>query len=218
MRVTSSASAGQAVAIGAQGLQGELRLPENAQGMVLLGTGPASLPATEQQQDMAAGLYAQGLGTLTLELMEASQMQGRHPVLDLPLLSDRLLQALQWLVGHRQLSPLPLGMLGMGMGASAALLTCARAPGRVRAVVAHEGRPDLAGAHLRQVQAPALWITDGSDTGVLELKRYALRALPGPKHLEVLNGSNGHHSQVRHCQTAANLASQWFTTHLPRPH
>lgn len=216
MVVTSSA--GQAVAIGAQGMHGKLHLPADAQGMVLLGTGPASQPAAEQQQDMAAGLHAQGLGTLTLELMEASQMQGRHPVLDLPLLSDRLLQALQWLGGHRQLSTLPLGMLGMGLGASAALLTCARAPGRVRAVVAHEGRPDLAGAHLRQVQVPALWITDGSDAGVLELKRYALRALPGPKHLEVLNGLNGHHPAVRSCQTAADLAGQWFTTHLPRLH
>ena len=216
--MTVTSSAGQPVSIGTQGLHGELHLPANAQGMVLLGTGPASLPAAEQQQDMAAGLHAHGLGTLVLELMVASQMQGRHPVLDLPLLSDRLLQALQWLGGQNKLSPLPLGMLGMGLGASAALLTCARAPGRVRAVVAHEGRPELAGAHLRQVRVPALWITDDSDTGVLELKRYALRTLPGPKQLEVLSGPNGRHPLVRQCQAAADLAGQWFTTHLPRPH
>lgn len=207
----------QPVAIGEQAMPAQLQLPQQVRGMVLLATGPAGGEETTGQLRLAAALRTCGLGTLRLELMAASQTQGRHPVLDLPLLGARVLEALRWLDEQRALSPLPLGILGMGQGASAALMACARSPQQVHAVVTHEGRPDLAGAHLRQVRAPALWITGARDTGTLELQRHALRALAGPTQLEVL-GPSGQGQDGYLYQAAADLASQWFATHLPRPH
>lgn len=165
---------------------------------------------------MSRQLQSQGLATLAVELLNAAESQSRHPVLDLPLLGVRLLGALHWLGGHSGLAALPLGLLGLGNGACAALLACARAPAQVGALVTQGGRPDLAGAQIRQVRAPTLWITDNADAGMVELKRHAMRGLAGPSRLQVLTHRAAPDNGESLGHAAALLAGHWFTAHLPR--
>ena len=57
---------------------------------------------------------------------------------------------------HAATAGLPVGLFGAGTGAAAALVTAAERPASVRAVVACDGRPDLAGEpHLRNVAGRA---------------------------------------------------------------
>jgi len=62
-------------------------------------------------------------------------------------------------------------------GAAAALAAAAHSPKAVSAVVSRGGRPDMAGAALKQVRAPALLIVGGADGVVVGLNEDAARLL-----------------------------------------
>src|SRR5205823_6101393 len=80
-------------------------------------------------------------------------------------------------------------LFGSSTGAAAALVTAAREPDRIGAVVSRGGRPDLAGDWLQRVRAPTLLIVGGADEVVIDLNREALAKLPGVKQLEIVPGA-----------------------------
>ena len=77
---------------------------------------------------------------------------------NIPLLADRLVDAVRWIDGQESIANLPLGFFGASTGAGAALVAAAKLPRRVGAVVSRGGRPDLAENALDMVQAPTLLI------------------------------------------------------------
>jgi dienelactone hydrolase len=80
-------------------------------------------------------------------------------------------------------------LTGASTGAGAALSAAAQLGEGIAAVVSRGERPDLAGAHLRQVRAPVLLIVGGHDEIVLELNREARCHLPGVSELAVVPGA-----------------------------
>ena len=49
-------------------------------------------------------------------------------VFDIPLLADRLVDAVRWLEGHQPVAKFPLGLFGASTGAAAALVAAAELP------------------------------------------------------------------------------------------
>src|SRR5690349_959577 len=82
-------------------LEGELRVPADADGIVIFVHGSGSSRHSPRNQFVAHSLQARGLGTLLFDLLTADEEQEelytRHLRFDIPMLSERLLAATEWL-------------------------------------------------------------------------------------------------------------------------
>ncbi len=163
-------------------------------------------------------LNDRGIATLLFDLLTPAEESDRANVFDIPLLADRLVDAIRWLDGQAAVAKFPLGLFGASTGAAAALVAAAKLPRRVGAVVSRGGRPDLAGDALDTVRAPTLLIVGGADFGVIELNEQALARLPGPKALEIVPGASHLFPEPGALEAVIDHAARWFGRYLaPAP-
>jgi len=197
-------------------LEGDLVLPEGAQGIVLFAHGSGSSRHSLRNQFVAAAIREGNLGTLLFDLLSADEevvdLQTTHLRFDIALLAERLMQAMDWI--SRQEPELPMGLFGASTGAGAALLAAAQRPGRAGAVVSRGGRPDLAGPALRQVQSPTLLIVGERDKQVIALNRLALAELPCKKKMEIVPRAAHLFEEPGALEEVGRLARNWFGAHL----
>jgi putative phosphoribosyl transferase len=199
-------------------LEGDLRIPSGAFGIVLFAHGSGSSRHSPRNQFVANMLNEAGLATLLFDLLTADEERKDRSTaqlrFDIRLLSQRVIEATGWLARQEMTRTLPIGYFGASTGAAAALVAAAALPATVRAIVSRGGRPDLAGQVLTRVQAPTLLIVGGEDTQVIELNRLALALLPGDKRLEIVPGATHLFEEPGALEQVARLASDWFTRYL----
>jgi putative phosphoribosyl transferase len=199
---------------GRRRLNGILRVPAGAAGVVAFAHGSGSGRFSPRNQFVARALEEGGLATLLLDLLEEEESGDRAKVFDIELLAERLQSAADWLSKEPQTSALRLGYFGASTGAGAALVAAARHPAAVRAVVSRGGRPDLANAYLLAVQAPTLLIVGGNDDVVIELNEQALRQLRCHKELVIVPGATHLFEEPGTLEEVARLAKEWFVRYL----
>src|SRR5690348_5006422 len=91
------------VRIGVNGhvLEGELNIPESAQGIVIFAHGSGSSRFSPRNQFVAQTIREHGCGTLLFDLLtreeEAADRFTGHLRFDISLLANRLVQTAQWL-------------------------------------------------------------------------------------------------------------------------
>lgn len=214
----SATMQGEAVRIGPLGLPGELQMPSHPVGIVVFAHGSGSSRLSPRNRFVANVLSGHRLGTLLFDLLGDAEAADRRNVFDIELLGARVVAALDWLALQQEPAVLRVGLFGASTGAAAALCAAAERHGRVGAVVARGGRPDLAGECLARVVAPTLLIVGGNDPEVLRLNRAALRALTCRKRLEVVPGASHLFEEPGTLAAAAHLAGDWFETHLADGH
>jgi dienelactone hydrolase len=195
-------------------LQGNLVIPPHATGIVAFAHGSGSSRFSPRNRFVAEVLHSAGVGTLLFDLLTESEAQNRDLVFDIDLLSERLLQATDWLAQEHLTRHLPIGYFGASTGAAAALVAAAARPEQVRAVVSRGGRPDLAGPHLGDVRAPTLLIVGERDDVVLGLNRAAYRELKAEKELIVVPDATHLFEEPGTLEEAARHAAHWFGSHL----
>jgi pimeloyl-ACP methyl ester carboxylesterase len=200
-------------------LEGSLAVPAGARGMVLFAHGSGSSRFSPRNRFVAGHLRKQHLGTLLVDLLTAGEeaVDERTAELrfDIDLLARRLAGAAAWLADNRETRGLPIGYFGASTGAAAALVAAADFPEPVGAIVSRGGRPDLAGAHLRRVQAPTLLIVGGDDMEVIELNEEAYRQLRCAKGMQTVPGATHLFEEPGTLETVAQLAGDWFARWLP---
>ncbi|MFE9311549.1 phosphoribosyltransferase [Streptomyces sp. NPDC006706] len=173
-----------------------------------LGSG-RSCPA---HQRVAAALRRAGLGTLLIDLLTEDEERTPHNVFDIVLLARRLRAATDWL---RRETGLPVSHCGAGTGAGAVLE--AAAEDDIRAVVCLGGRPDLAPpAALARVRAPCLFVVGARDTRLLGLNRLAADWMRCDHRVVPVPGATDLFTEPGTVEAVADLARDWFTTHLAR--
>jgi pimeloyl-ACP methyl ester carboxylesterase len=99
-----------------------------------------------------------------------------------------LIDVAQWVEKNTTLRELPLAYVGTTIGAAAALVASALRPDLVAAVVAINGRTDLAADYLRNIKTPTLFALN--DMPVLRMNRDALLQIKGEKRIEVLHSED----------------------------
>ena len=206
--------------IGAVTLEGVLRVPRSAGGLVLFAHGSGSGRHSPRNNYVAQRLAAAGQATLLFDLLtvEEEQVDVATGALrfDVALLMQRLLAATEWAKRQPGTGNLPLGYFGASTGAAAALAAAASLS-EVAAVVSRGGRPDLAGPVLGNVRAPTLLIVGGSDPQVLALNRAALAQLRCVARLEIIAGATHLFEQSGALERVADLAGAWFERYLRAP-
>lgn len=203
-------------------LPGTLTIPARARGVVVFAHGSGSSRHSPRNVHVARVLHDAGLATLLFDLLTSDEERvdaiDASLRFDIVLLSRRLDAAVRAVADDPRATGLPVGLFGASTGAAAALVTAARLPAEVRAVVSRGGRPDLAGAALRDVQAAVLLIVGSLDHTVLELNRQAAQLLPTDTELSVVPGATHLFSERGTLDEVARLASAWFVRMLvPHP-
>jgi putative phosphoribosyl transferase len=191
-------------------LAGHLTVPAQAVGLVLFVHGSGSSRHSPRNRLVAGALNSAGLGTLLFDLLTPAEELDRGNVFDIGLLAGRLLEV------TRQLAR-PGGRIcyfGASTGAAAALWAAAEPASEIAAVVSRGGRPDLAAPRLPEVRAPTLLIVGGADELVLGLNARAQQLLRCENRLAVIPGATHLFEEPGALPAAAELAREWFTSHL----
>ena len=200
-------------------LQGTLEVPANAVGAVLFAHGSGSSRFSPRNQLVAERLKAYGLASLLIDLLtETEERVDRVTAalrFDISFLAERLLNVAHWLAREPLTQALPLGIFGASTGGGAAIVAAARDQGRIGAIVSRGGRPDMAGAELRQATCPTLLIVGGNDQVVIELNRRAMEELGGSvKELVIVPGASHLFEEAGALEQVAQLAGEWFRQYL----
>lgn len=204
----------RAIDVPSLGLKGDLSVPPAPRGMVLFAHGSGSSRLSPRNVAVAQALNERGFATLLLDLLTEAEARDRRNVFDIPLLAERLLEAVLWINGEPDVAELKLGLFGASTGAGAALLAAAELDGRVSAVVSRGGRPDLAGPALAHVTAATLLIVGGEDHHVVTLNRQALAALTSEKLLKIVPRAGHLFEEPGTLEAVTELACAWFEHYL----
>ncbi|MBI2854238.1 MAG: dienelactone hydrolase family protein [Chloroflexi bacterium] len=202
-------------------LEGNLYVPEDAEGIVVFVHGSGSSRLSPRNRFVATVLQEKGLATLLFDLLtageEAEDMLTASLRFDVSMLATRLLEVSRWLKGNKATGALNLGYFGASTGAGAALLAAAEQPELVKAVVSRGGRPDLAGPALSRVRAPTLLIVGGLDHPVIEINRDALARLTAEKEMAIVPRATHLFEEPGTLAEAARLAADWFSRYMTGP-
>jgi dienelactone hydrolase len=199
-------------------LDGDLRIPEGATGLVIFAHGSGSSRFSRRNRFVAGVLESRGCATLLLDLLtrdeEAVDERTREYRFDIDLLGRRVVDAADWTKARTDLHRLPIAFFGASTGAAAALMAAAARPHLTRAVISRGGRPDLAGEALPLVGAPTLLIVGGRDDAVIELNRDAMLRMRAPVELEIVPGATHLFEEPGALEEVARLAADWCRRYL----
>jgi pimeloyl-ACP methyl ester carboxylesterase len=199
-------------------IEGDLRVPDRAAGIVLFAHGSGSSRFSRRNRQVAGFLEGGAFATLLLDLLtpeeETVDVRTREFRFDIERLGHRVVAAVDWVDTYRQTTGLPVCCFGASTGAAAALIGAAERPDRVRAVVSRGGRPDLAGDALPLVQAPTLLIVGGADVQVIALNRAAMSRMTAPTRLEIVPGATHLFEEPGALEQVCRLAADWCRRHL----
>lgn len=194
-------------------IAGDLTIPLNARGIVVLALGSSAGRKCPRNRQASAILNHAGLATLLVDLLTVAEevidectAQFRF---DIPFLADRILAATDHLFNDADTADLPIGYFGASTGAAAALAAAALRPGRVHAVVARGGRPELAADYLNRVQAPTLLIVGTMDRAVLPLNMAAKRQMNTEVQIALVTGATNRFVEPGTLEEAARLTGHW---------
>lgn len=203
---------------GERRLNGDLRVPDGAQGIVIFAHGSGSSRKSSRNRYVASVLNDAGLATLLMDLLtmdeEAADMRTAHLRFDIPFLAERVSHATDFVRSDAETSWLSIGYFGASTGAGAALIAAAQRPDDVSAVVSRGGRPELAGEFLTDVKAPTLLIVGENDLPVIGMNEQAMRQMRTEVHLEIVPGATHLFEEPGTLEEAARLARDWLDRYL----
>ena len=206
---------------GADTLDGDLRVPPHAAGLVIFAHGSGSSRFSSRNRAVARALEEARLATLLLDLLtpreEAEDRLTGSYRFDIELLGERVIAAADWAADKSDVTGLPIALFGASTGAAAALVAAAGRPALIRAVISRGGRPDLADASLRHVQAPTLLIVGSLDTPVIEMNRAAMAKMIAPVDLVIVPGASHLFEEPGTLEHVAALAGDFCLRHVGGP-
>lgn len=199
-------------------LLGDLKLPDEARGLVIFAHGSGSSRRSPRNCWVAEQLNERRLATLLFDLLTPAEADadelGGELRFDIPFLTERLVAATTWARGQPSLESLGIGYFGSSTGAAAAL--AAAAYGGIKAVVSRGGRTDLANYSASGVRAATLLIVGSLDQPVLEWNRETLELLECEKRLVLVEGATHLFPEPGALGRVADLAADWFVQHLTK--
>jgi len=203
-------------------LQADLMTPPHWDGLIAFAHGSGSSRFSPRNRAVAEHFVERGFACLLLDLLTSQEAKADEVSggwrFDIPLLSQRMIAAVDWAGRHTELGMRPLGCFGASTGAAAALAAAAARPHDVRAVVSRGGRPDLAPDARPLVRCPTLLIVGGRDPEVLEMNRHAAARMHAPVTVEVVPGATHLFEEAGTLEKVADLAAAWFGRYLrPEP-
>ena len=98
-------------------LEGDLSGPSHPKGLIIFAHGSGSSRLSPRNPYVAERLQQIGLGTLLFDLLTEREADDRANVFDIPLLAERVEEAVRW--ARKELKSLSVGVFGSSTGAAA---------------------------------------------------------------------------------------------------
>jgi len=201
------------VSIPPAGLVGDLIVPDGHEAIIIFVHGSGSSRRSAGDLHMAHVLADAGFGALLLDLLTEDEARDQVSVLNIDLLADRVLAAIDWIRAQPRYRSIRLGLLGSGTGVAAAIKAAALRPAAIFCLVSRSGRVDLAGEHLRRLKAPTLLIVGGEDEPAVGSNSKALPLLGGGCRLSIVPGATHLFEEPGAMDAVIKLAIDWFSSH-----
>ena len=99
-------------------LQGVLEVPAQARGIVVFSHGSGSGRFSTRNRNVAGELRKAGIATLLLDLLTEEEDQVYENRFDIPLLTERLGDAVRFAAQRNETRALPVGLFGASTGAA----------------------------------------------------------------------------------------------------
>lgn len=195
-------------------LQGILTLPAKARLCVLFAHGSGSSRLSKRNQYVATVLNQANIATLLFDLLTADEeindYTTREHRFNIPLLTNRLVTATDWLLSQSNLHDLSLAYFGASTAGAAVMQAAAKRAAAIKSIVVRGGRPDLAGTALTAVKSPCLFIVGGEDVEVIQLNQDAIKKLNCPHELKIIPGATHLFEEQGALEEVAVSAKNWF--------
>lgn len=201
-------------------IKGHMYLPDTPKAWILFAHGSGSSRFSKRNNWVAKQLYEQGFATLLFDLLSPEEEDSYINRFNIPLLTDRLLRATNWLLKSEFYHGEKIGYFGASTGAAAALMASAQGDGAapIYAVVSRGGRPDLAGElTLSRVEVPTLLIVGSHDEEVIKLNEWARDEILDSK-LVLVPGATHLFEEAGALEEVARLSADWFLIQLEKWH
>jgi len=195
---------------------GDLNVPENASGLVIFSGGSDNNRRNKRNIYLAQRLSEAGMATMLFGLLTEKEDELNENEFNIELLTDRLVGVTKWCKDNTKISDLKIGYFGTSTGAAAALSAAAYYGTKIKAVVCHDGRPDLTGEELDLVETPTLLIVGGENKQVVDQNRKAYSHMGCEKKMETIIGATHLSEEPGVLPRVAELAVKWFDDHWNR--
>lgn len=201
---------------GDQKLDGNLRIPHNAYGVVVFIHGSGHGRVDPRNLRVAEEVRQGGLATLLVNLITEQELgDTREEELatrfDLKFLTRRIAEVTKWVRQEPLTQSLKIGYFAASTAAAPAIAIAAEHPDVIRAIVCCDGRPDLVPNYLEKLQTPTLLIVGEGEAEVHFLNRQALeRMSASEKNLVQIAGGFGQLEAPGERDELARLATDWF--------
>lgn len=196
------------------GLPGCLDVPANAAGVVLLVNQPQPEKLSLWEDVLVRRLNGHGIATLTFESIFPEESEHAAGSVALPLVGYRLLDIIRNVETLPQVNGLPLGLLGLGRGASAAMLAAALMPDKVAALSLINFEPDLLPVKTSRIRCPTDFIVSAASRWLVDANECAYNGLDAEKALHLVVGATQALAEPDALQTAGNYVCSWFKRYL----
>lgn len=180
-------------------LQGQLTLPASARGLIILAH--ADSAAFTGLARLAAGRH----GVLSMGLLAAQELEFPDTLHNVALLTQRLLDVLNFVRNDGDTETLPVGLLSTAYATPAAIRTAVQRDVQVRALACLGGLIDLAGRqYLDLLAAPLLMLIEADDVAAAHSFEHAAPHFGAPHRLQRLAAG----------EDAGDRLAAWFWEHL----
>lgn len=208
------------ITIDSDTIEGDLGIPEKANGIVLFAHGAGSSRHSSRNNFVAEELQKSGLATLLIDLLTPEEKdidrRTREIRFDIDRLAKRVTGTVDWLTKNEDTKDLKIGIFGSSTGAAGALIAAAKRLEKVETVVSRGGRVDMAKEYLSEIQVPVLCIVGGRDMQVLSLNRQAIEQMETATELKVIEGAGHLFEEPGALEEVAQHANEWFLKFLTK--
>jgi putative phosphoribosyl transferase len=207
------------IELGKVKLEGELVIPEGAEGIVLISCIESNIKYNCRFRYLTHLLRQAGLATLLIPLLTQEEdlldQRSKHFRSNIRHLATRLVGIADYLADNPMTCNLKIGYFGASAGGGAVLLAATERPTKVHAVVAHSGYINFSSSILSDLHSPTLLIIGGEDYPIIAENEDALAQIfTCDKHMEVIPGASHKFQEPGTLEEAARLANQWFKRYL----
>ncbi|HEY4290451.1 MAG TPA: hypothetical protein VGN00_25300 [Puia sp.] len=195
-------------------LPARLYLPDQPKGLVIAVQGRNCKVLKVQNDHLLRALSSRNIAILFTYLLDPPENQEFDIPLDIGLMTERLEMVTKWSCRQRSLQNIPIGYFAANTAAAAAMEASISIGNRIRAIVSHCGRPDLASPELHLIKPATLLITGSENRYLTELNRQAYRLLSCETEMVTFVGDPGNFEATGAARRIAQLSADWFEYHL----